>query len=64
MTKNNPASNNKECFVARKKYQKSKRLCRKCGSIIFKEEVQESEHKYKKCMKLYRKNYKDKNKKT
>lgn len=64
MTKNNPASNDKECFVARKKYQKSKRVYRKCGSIIFKEEVRESERKYMKSMKLYRKNYKDINKKT
>lgn len=47
MTKNNPASNDKECFVARKKYQKSKRLYRKSGSIIFKEEVLESERKEK-----------------
>lgn len=47
MTKNNPASNDKECFVARKKYQKSKRLYRKSGSIIFKEEVRESERKEK-----------------
>lgn len=47
MTKNYPASNDKECFVARKKYQKSKRLYRKSGSIIFKEEVLESERKEK-----------------
>lgn len=68
MTKNNPASNDKECFVARKKYQKSKRVYRKCGSIIFKEEVRESERKYKKVMdksmKRYRKNYNDKNRQT